>query len=78
MAEFVEQDVQTKRTFFSAMGGTIVAALCCFTPMLVVALTALGVSAFSPYLDFVLIPAMAIFGTIVFLSWRRWRTSITA
>ena len=44
--------------------------------MLVLTLAALGVSAFTPYLDFVLFPAVAIFGTITVLSWRRWRASI--
>jgi len=82
MAERVEetslQDIHAKRRFFGAVGGTVVAALCCFTPLLVVTLAALGVSALTPYLDFVLFPAMAIFGTIAFLSWRRWRSSIMA
>ena len=70
------EDAESKRKFFAAAGGTVFAALCCFTPMLVWTLAAVGVSAFTPYLDFVLFPAMAIFGTITVLSWRRWRASI--
>ncbi|SET24642.1 mercury resistance system transport protein MerF [Oceanicella actignis] len=41
--------------------GTAVAALCCFTPLLVVALGALGLSAALGWLDYVLLPALAFF-----------------
>ena len=40
--------------------GTIVAAFCCFTPILVVALVALGLSKYSAGLDLVLFPALGI------------------
>ncbi|MEH6663091.1 MAG: mercury resistance system transport protein MerF [Parasphingorhabdus sp.] len=38
--------------------GTIVAALCCFTPVLVVLLGTVGLSAVTGYLDYVLFPAL--------------------
>jgi mercuric ion transport protein len=41
--------------------GTIVAALCCFTPLLAILLGAVGVSIVAGWLDYVLLPAMAIF-----------------
>lgn len=41
--------------------GTIVAALCCFTPLLVVVLAALGLSAWLGWLDIVLLPALGVF-----------------
>lgn len=41
--------------------GTIIAALCCFTPLLVVLLSAVGLSARLGWLDFVLLPALGIF-----------------
>lgn len=41
--------------------GTIVAALCCFTPVLFVLLGAVGLSAVTGYLDYVLLPALVIF-----------------
>ncbi|MDX8378338.1 MAG: mercury resistance system transport protein MerF [Mariprofundales bacterium] len=41
--------------------GTIVAALCCFTPVLVILFGVLGLSAWVGYLDVVLLPALAIF-----------------
>jgi mercuric ion transport protein len=38
-----------------------VAAVCCFTPLLVVLLGLVGLSAFAGYLDYVLFPALAAF-----------------
>ena len=46
--------------------GTIVAALCCFTPILVVLLGALGLVSLGAYLDFILIPALIIFVGMAF------------
>jgi mercuric ion transport protein len=41
--------------------GTVVAAICCFTPVLVVLLGAVGLSALTGYIDVVLLPALAVF-----------------
>lgn len=41
--------------------GTIVSALCCFTPVLVVLLGAIGLSAVIRWLDFVLLPTLVAF-----------------
>jgi len=41
--------------------GSIVAALCCFTPVLVLLFGALGLAAIMGYLDYVLMPALIIF-----------------
>ena len=52
--------------------GTVVVALCCFTPILVVLFGAVGLSAIVGYLDIVLFPALAIFVVItVYALWRR-------
>ncbi len=52
--------------------GVIVAALCCFTPILVVLLGAVGLSALTGYLDVVLIPAMIFFaGLTAYAVYRR-------
>lgn len=40
--------------------GAIVAAVCCATPVLVIALGAVGLSALTGHLDYVLFPALAI------------------
>ncbi len=56
--------------------GTVVAALCCFTPVLVVLVTAVGLSALIGVLDFVLFPALAIFVAVtVYALARRRRAS---
>ena len=41
--------------------GTVIAAICCFTPVLVILLGAVGLSAWLGWLDYVLFPALAIF-----------------
>jgi len=52
--------------------GTVIVALCCFTPILVILLGAVGLSAMTGYLDFVLLPALAIlFGLTVCALWRK-------
>ncbi len=41
--------------------GAVVAAICCFTPLLVGLLAAVGLSAAVGYLDYVLLPALVVF-----------------
>lgn len=41
--------------------GTVVTALCCFTPILSLLLGVLGLSAALGWLDFVLLPALGLF-----------------
>jgi mercuric ion transport protein len=41
--------------------GTIIVALCCFTPVLVILFGVVGLSAIVGYLDYVLFPALAVF-----------------
>ena len=54
--------------------GTVIAALCCFTPVLVVLLGAVGLSAWLGWLDYVLLPALAFFVALtVYAVWRRQR-----
>lgn len=43
------------------IGGTVLAALCCFTPILLILLGVLGWGALTGYLDFVLLPALLVF-----------------
>jgi mercuric ion transport protein len=45
--------------------GTIIAALCCFTPILVIIFGAIGLSALVGYLDFVLFPLLGVFLIII-------------
>ena len=52
---------KNRKLLCTGAGGTIVAALCCFTPLLVVLLGAVGLSAWLGWLDYVLFPALAFF-----------------
>ncbi len=55
--------------------GTVIAALCCFTPVLIVLLGIVGLSALTGYLDVVLLPALAFFiGLTSYAVWRRSKT----
>ena len=61
-----------KSLFRVGIIGTVVAALCCFTPLLVVLLGAVGLSAMVGWLDFVLLPALAVFAVLtIYAVWRR-------
>ncbi len=52
--------------------GTVVAALCCFTPFLVVLFGLVGLSALVGYLDIVLFPALGIFVVLtIYALWRK-------
>jgi len=55
--------------------GTLVAALCCFTPVLAILLAAIGLSAAIGYLDLVLLPALAAFILLtIYALWKRQTT----
>ena len=52
--------------------GSIIAAICCFTPALVVLFGLAGLAALVGYLDYVLYPALAGFiGLTLYALWRR-------
>lgn len=52
--------------------GTVIAALCCFTPVLVVLFGAVGLAAVVGYLDVVLLPALGIFILLtIYALWRK-------
>ena len=56
--------------------GTVIAALCCFTPIVVVLFGAVGLSALVGYLDIVLLPSLLFFiGLTVFALYRRQRAT---
>lgn len=56
--------------------GSAIAAICCATPVLVIALGAVGLSAWLGWIDYVLLPALAIFlGMTAYGLWRRQRTA---
>lgn len=54
--------------------GTIIAAVCCFTPLLVIVLGAIGLASLIALLDLVLLPTLAIFLLVTgYGLWKRYR-----
>jgi mercuric ion transport protein len=55
--------------------GSIIAAICCATPILVIVLGAVGLSAWLGWIDYVLLPALVLFlGITAYGLWHRQRT----
>ena len=57
----------------TGVAGSVVAALCCATPILVILFGVLGLSAWVGWLDYVLIPALVVFIGITIYALRRRR-----
>jgi mercuric ion transport protein len=57
--------------------GSVIAAICCATPVLVIALGVLGLSAWVGWLDYVLIPTLVIFVGITIYALHRRRAEAT-
>lgn len=56
--------------------GTVITAICCFTPVIVILLSAVGLSAMLGWLDFVLLPLLGLFLVItVYALWKRRQTA---
>ena len=63
-----------RRLLTTGIIGTAIAALCCFTPVLVVLFSIVGLSAVLGWLDYVLFPALAFFiGLTIYAVWRHRR-----
>ena len=58
--------------------GSTVAAICCFTPALVILLGALGLTAWLGWLDYVLLPALALFVALTAIALIRLRRAAAA
>lgn len=59
--------------------GTIVLAVCCFTPVLFVLFGAVGLSSLMGYADYVLLPGfLAFIAIIIYAVWRRPKRSAEA
>lgn len=65
----------SKKGIYVTLAGTLFIAICCFTPILVITLGAVGFSAFTPYLDYVLLPALVLLIILTFISYKKWRKS---
>lgn len=62
-----------RQWFGTGVLASVVLALCCFTPILIILIGALGLSALAGWLDVVLIPALLASIALTFVAWRRWR-----
>jgi mercuric ion transport protein len=58
--------------------GAVIAAVCCATPLLVILLGAVGLSALTGYLDYVLLPALVLCIGLIGYGLYRQRRSRTA
>ncbi|MBT3990069.1 MAG: mercury resistance system transport protein MerF [Rhodospirillaceae bacterium] len=59
------------------VAGAIVTSICCVTPVLVLLLGAIGLSALSVYLDFVLFPVLGFFVLLIgYALWIRRRKAV--
>ena len=61
--------MDTKRHLKIGLIGTVVTAICCFTPVLVIVLVAVGLSSMIGYLDYVLLPALLLFSIFTIWVW---------
>lgn len=61
-----------KKTLATGLTGTVIAALCCFTPLLVIGLTGVGLSALVGGIDYVAFPILfASLGLVAYALYQR-------
>jgi mercuric ion transport protein len=66
--------LRNKKLLCTGIGGSVVTAICCFTPILVVLLGAVGLSAWLGWIDYVLLPALGLFLLLtVYALYRHWK-----
>lgn len=65
-----EQQNPDRLLKFGAIGA-IITLICCFTPILVVIFSALGIAALITWLDIILFPLLAIF--LILIGWSLWK-----
>lgn len=64
--------MEHRKLLGSGVAGTVITALCCFTPILGILLGGVGLSAMLGWLDYVLFPALAIFvGITIYALYRQ-------
>lgn len=68
-------DERFRKRFLASLAGTVLVAICCFTPVLVLLVGTVGLGAFTPYLDYILFPALAVSLLLTVVSYRRWKKS---
>jgi mercuric ion transport protein len=61
------------KCFKAGIWGSVIVAICCFTPVLVIGLGLIGLAALTPYLDYVLFPMLGLFVILAFYGWSKSR-----
>lgn len=69
--------ISDKKLLGIGIGGTALAAICCFTPALVILLGALGLSTLLAFADFVLLPALVMFAALTVVAALRMKSRQT-
>lgn len=67
------QSTASRKGFVAAILGTVLVALCCFTPLLIVTLGAIGLSVLTPYLDSILLPVLVLMLIVTAMAYRKWQ-----
>ena len=63
--------MNTRTLLRTGVVGSVVAAICCATPVLVILLGAVGLSAWVGWLDYALMPALVVFIGLTVYGWKR-------
>lgn len=66
--------MSSKKLFWTGGTGSVITAICCFTPVLVILFPAVGLGAWLSWIDYVLFPALALFlGIMLYAAMRLMR-----
>ena len=67
-----------KSLFKTGFIGGLIAAICCFTPLLVILFSALGLGFLLAWLDWILLPSLVFFLFLIILGvYRLWREKMS-
>ncbi|MBF2056581.1 MAG: mercury resistance system transport protein MerF [Cyanobacterium sp. T60_A2020_053] len=67
------RDKKSKQMFIASLGTSILVALCCFTPILVIILTSIGLGLITGYLDYILLPLLGALIGLTIWSYRKYK-----
>ena len=76
MAEALK--TKADRCFKTGLWGSVIAAICCFSPILTFALALVGLPALTRYLDYILLPFFGFFMLLAFYGWAKIRRRKTS
>ncbi|MFS1513742.1 mercury resistance system transport protein MerF [Chengkuizengella sp. SCS-71B] len=63
--------MKNKKLFIFGLAGTFITLVCCFTPLLVISLGVIGLSAWIGIIDYFLIPLIVFFIGLTYFSYRK-------